>query len=206
MGGLSGWFAYKGILTMQHETIEEVLKTLFETTKPSQVLEIGTSNGGLTLIIRNTLDELNLTSTELITYDVALVPAGELDKLMENGSKMKRFVKQIFKNDYSDLIEDEVAPMLEYIQQSGTTIVMCDGGYKIGEFNILSRYLKPGDIIMAHDYSPNHEYFTEHIKEKIWDWLEIQDIDIEGAVVRNNLEPFMENEFRNVVWVCKIKK
>ena len=59
---------------------------------------------------------------------------------------------------------------------------------------------------MAHDYSPNEEYFELNIKNKIWYWLEIQDTDIISSIFENNLIPYMDDEFKNVVWVCKEKK
>ena len=66
--------------------------------------------------------------------------------------------------------------------------------------------LKKGDIIMAHDYSPNSEYFEENINNKIWNWHEIKDTDIEDTVNECNLKPFMQEDFQKVVWVCKIKE
>jgi glycosyltransferase involved in cell wall biosynthesis len=69
----------------------------------------------------------------------------------------------------------------------------------------LSNYLKVGDVIMAHDYSPNEEHFQKHINNQIWNWFEIQDSDIIDSCIKNSLISYMEEKFRNVVWVCKIK-
>ena len=57
MKDVTGWYPYKGTTTLQHEDIATHLKVLFKTIKPSQVLEIGTSYGGLTLLVRDLLDE-----------------------------------------------------------------------------------------------------------------------------------------------------
>jgi hypothetical protein len=67
-------------------------------------------------------------------------------------------------------------------------------------------HLKKGDIIMAHDYSKNYEYFEQHIKNKIWNWCEITETHIQTSSQINNLVPYMEDEFASVVWVCKIKQ
>jgi len=45
---------------------------------------------------------------------------------------------------------------------------------------------------MAHDYAPNNDYFNKYVKNKVWDWLEIQDADIEGSVLANGLLPFID--------------
>jgi hypothetical protein len=43
------------------------------------------------------------------------------------------------------------------------------------------------------------------MKNKIWNWHEIQDSDIIDACEKYNLEPFMEQEFLQAAWVCKKK-
>ena len=70
---------------------------------------------------------------------------------------------------------------------------------------MLSGFLKSGDVIMAHDYCCNTDEFFKNFKDKIWNWLEIQDSDIEEAVEKNKLKSFMATDFAKVVWVCKIK-
>jgi cephalosporin hydroxylase len=204
MSDISGWYPYKGTTTLQHATIATPLKSLFETIKPSQVLEIGTSYGGLTLLVRDLLDEVGLEDTDFRSYDVMETNRFHLEEAIKNGSKIDFRIKNIFNHQYSELVEtDEIK---ELLHRPGPSIIMCDGGSKKNEFRILSPFLKPGDIIMAHDYSPSPEYFEEHISNKVWNWHEIQDSDIQESVEQYNLEPFMQEEFQKVVWVCKIKK
>jgi cephalosporin hydroxylase len=204
MKDVTGWYPYKGTTTLQHEDIAIYFKILFETIKPSQVLEIGTSYGGLTLLVRDLLDEVNLTDCDFRSYDIMETNRYHLEEAIKNGAKIDLRIKNVFNHQYDDLVEvDEIK---NYIQQSGPTIVLCDGGSKKNEFRILSPYLKEGDIIMAHDYSPNPEYFEEYINNKIWNWHEIQDLDIQESVDKYNLEPFMQDNFQKVVWACKIKK
>ena len=204
MKDVTGWYPYKGTTTLQHEDIATHLKTLFETIKPSQVLEIGTSYGGLTLLVRDLLDEVGLIECDFRSYDVMETNRFYLEEAITNGAKIDFRIKNIFNHMYDALIEvDEVK---NYIEQSGPTIILCDGGSKKNEFKILSPYLKEGDVIMAHDYSPTSEYFEEHINNKVWNWHEIQESDIQESVSEYNLEPFMQDDFQKVVWVCKIKK
>jgi len=204
MKDVTGWYPYKGTTTLQHEDIATHLKTLFETIKPSQVLEIGTSYGGLTLLVRDLLDEVGLIECDFRSYDVMETNRFYLEEAITNGAKIDFRIKNIFNHMYDALIEvDEVK---NYIEQSGPTIILCDGENKKNEFKILSPYLKEGDVIMAHDYSPTSEYFEEHINNKVWNWHEIRESDIQESVSEYNLEPFMQDDFQKVVWVCKIKK
>lgn len=204
MSEITGWYPYKGTTTLQHEDIATPLKKLFETIKPSQVLEIGTSYGGLTLLVRDLLDEVGLKNTDFRSYDVMETNRFHLEEAIKNGSKIDFRIKNIFNYPYSELVEvDEIK---ELLHRPGPSIIMCDGGSKKNEFKILSPFLRPGDIIMAHDYSPSSEYFETHINNKVWNWHEIQDSDIQESVDQYTLEPFMQEEFQKVVWVCKIKK
>jgi predicted O-methyltransferase YrrM len=198
---VTGWFSYEGITTQQHYDVGKFFNQLFNQTKPSRILEIGTAFGGLTLLLRNILDDLSF-STEIRTYDID--SKHYLQPYIDNGLKIDVRIKNIFNHEYSELTElDDIST---YVQSEGVTIVLCDGGSKKNEFKILSSLLKPGDIIMAHDYSPNQTYFEENINNKIWNWLEIQDSDIDESCLTYNLKPYMEDEFRSVVWVCKIKE
>ena len=83
---------------------------------------------------------------------------------------------------------------------------MCDGGSKINEFNLLSKYLKSGDIIMAHDYVDTKENFLKNYKNKIWNLREIGDEHIKNTCEKYNLKSYMKETFDKVVWVCKIKE
>lgn len=205
MKEVTGWYTYRGTTTLQHENIESKLTKLFSSEKPSQVLEIGTSYGGLTLLIRDVLDNLNLNASDFRTYDVMETNRHWLEEAIKGGALIDFRIKNVFNQPYSDLDEQYVEEIREFIERSGKTIVMCDGGSKRNEFNILSRFLKPGDIIMAHDYAPNDEYFQTHINGKVWNWHEIEDSHIEECSVKYNLQPFMQEDFQEVVWVCKKK-
>jgi cephalosporin hydroxylase len=206
MNKVIGFHTYKHATILQHDDIQNVLKDLFSKTTPSQVLEIGTASGGLSLMIRDILDESGLVNSQFRTYDVFDSNRPELKAIIEAGANVDLRIKNVFNHAYSDLQDECVEEIQSFIQQNGTTIVMCDGGSKKNEFNILSQFLKPGDIIMAHDYASTSEYFESHINNKIWNWHEIQDSDIQESVKNYNLEPFMQEEFQKVVWVCKIKK
>lgn len=201
MSDIKGNFSYKGLTIMQHPDVEMVFETLLVDLRPKKVLEIGTSSGGLSLLIRDILDEVGLSDTSVVTYDI--VDPRYLRYHVENGSKIDIKVKNIFNHQYSNLENGQ--EVIDYMISEGTTLVLCDGGSKKNEFRILSNFLKEGDVIMAHDYAPNEEYFHQHMQDKIWNWMEIQDSDIDISCRDNNLGGYYEKLFRNVAWVCKKK-
>lgn len=196
--------SYKGLSIEQNPNIIDVFNQLINEIKPSRILEIGTFAGGLTLIMRDLLDLNNLTDADVITYDI-----NTPNYLINQISNIKITVKvlNLFSNNYNNFKdENSKNELTNIIKQPGVTLVLCDGGSKKNEFNLISSLLKKGDVIMAHDYSPNDDYFQKHIKNKVWNWLEIQDSDINESCVTNNLKPYMEDDFRKVAWVSKIKE
>lgn len=199
---ITGYFVYGDLTIMQHTSVKEKFIKLITSIKPTKILEIGTSSGGLTLMLRDILDTNGLESTRLISYDIN--DPVYLRRHVDNGRNIELKVENVFNHQYDKLENgDEI---IDIITSDGTTLVLCDGGSKKNEFRILSDYLKIGDVIMAHDYAPNQTYFQEHINNKIWNWMEIQDSDIDDSCQRNNLTPFMEQDFRDIVWACKIKQ
>lgn len=194
----SGWFPYQGVTTSQNPNVEYYFEEFLKEIKPSRVIEIGTFCGGLTLMLRHVLDRLN-SGAVIYTYDPEKTP-----DIFKNGDieGIVFSTKNMFNYPYNDLDDFSIT---ELIKQDGITLVLCDGGSKKNEFKILAPYLKSGDIIMAHDYAPDRGYFEENMKDKIWNWFEIQDSDIKAVSDINNLKTFWQDHFINVAWCCRRK-
>jgi len=201
--GIITHLVYSNLSVEQNPNIVYPFSNLISTIRPNRVIEIGTFAGGLTLIIRDILDNNGLYESEITTYDV-----NEATYLKEQmgSKKIIAKTKNLFSHSYSTFNdEDSKNEIVNLIQQDGLTLVLCDGGVKKNEFNLISPYLKIGDVIMAHDYAANLEEFENNIKGKVWNWMEIQDSDIDDCCSTFNLIPLNQEEFTKVAWVCKIK-
>jgi hypothetical protein len=198
MTEMTGYIVYKDLVAMQHDNFYSVFEKFLREIKPDRILEIGTAGGGTILALNDIMLSLN-KPCEIRTYDIS--GRSVYSKIIETGIDLR--IENIFTDDYK--LRD-VTDVISFIQSSGTTLVLCDGGYKVAEFNVISDYLKPGDFIMAHDYSKSREFFEENINGKIWNWCEIVEDDIAEASKKNQLEGFMDEEFQSIVWVCKTKK
>jgi cephalosporin hydroxylase len=196
---IKGRTVYGGYSAQQHNDFFDVFKSFLTEVRPSQILEIGTAGGGFILAIRHILNELGLENTKIRTFDV--FEQKWYNTLREQNIEI--LVENIFTHSYKQLQRPEkIEP---FIQQEGTTVVFCDGGHKIGEFNSIAPMLKVGDYIMAHDYVDTRENFLENYKGKIWNWCEITDQHIEQVSADCNLVPFNKEQFDKVVWVCRKK-
>ena len=187
---------FKGHSAQQFHDAYQVFYDFIKDVKPKRILEIGTALGGFTNFLKIVCDDLQL-DTNIRTYDINRYTW--YDNMKELGIDVR--VENIFTEGFLDMNQD----VKDYIQQDGITIVLCDGGWKIGEFNLISKYIKSDDFILAHDYAENREVFDQRIYGKIWNWFEISDSDIHQSTVDNNLVIYKKDTFENVAWTCRKK-
>ena len=188
--------AFRGHTAQQSHNAYQVFYDFISEVKPVRILEIGTALGGFTEFLKIITDELNL-NTKILSYDISERPW--YNQMIEKGIDVR--VENIFNEDWTGVKQDVV----DFVQQDGLTIVLCDGGWKIGEFKIFSKLIKNNDFILAHDYSISKEIYELEIKDKIWNWCEITESDIQESVIENNLKSYNQDKFSQSVWVCKIK-
>ena len=191
-----GLSSFMGMASQQNHNVYEVFYNFLNKVKPKRILEIGTALGGFTQFLKKVSDESQL-NIDILTYDIYRMDWYQ--QMIQNGIDVR--VENVFGPNYESVKQE----VIDFIQQDGLTLVLCDGGNKVGEFNILSNFIKQDDFIMAHDYIDTRENFNQNYYEKIWNWHEISENDILSACERNNLKPYEKEIFDSVVWVCKIK-
>jgi predicted O-methyltransferase YrrM len=191
---------YENIRSQQNLYFFENLKNILNEIKPHRIVEIGTARGATTLYMSDLLIELNLNNSKIKTFDII-----QRDHLIDvERDNIEFYIGNIFNYSLKELSKPE--EIVNFLSNDGVNLIMCDGGNKILEFEILSKYLKKGDVIMAHDYAPNKEVFEKDYKDKIWNWMEITDNDINEAVKEYNLESYKMDLIKPTAWVAKIKK
>jgi cephalosporin hydroxylase len=200
MSGNKGYFAYKGYAVMQHDNAVQVFRDFIETVRPKRILEIGTAHGGFTLAIRDLLNEAGLSASAVRSFDVTSRPGYDAIR----SQNIEVVVENIFHHSYTELTKPEL--IVPFIQESGTTLVLCDGAYKVGEFNLIAPHIKTGDYIMAHDYIDTEENFRQNYFEQIWDWQEVRECDLRDTCEQYCLVDCNGKAFNRVVWTCKKKQ
>lgn len=181
----------------QNHNVYEVFYNFIKNTSPKRIIEIGTALGGFTKFIKHTINTLEL-NCDVLSYDINY--HNWYEEIKNMGVDIR--IENIFLENYTKLPQY----VIDYIQSEGVTIILCDGGDKVKEFNILSDYMKPGDHILAHDYAFDKEFFDKNIYLKIWNWHEISESDISKSCEKNNLKDYERDLFQSVVWVSKIKQ
>jgi hypothetical protein len=167
------------------------------------IIELGTDNGGLSVWIYSN----KKADAAFYTY--------ELDP-----SHVK-IPKDHAVNDcinYCDCLSlDTVNSISALVGSSGKTLILCDGGCKVKEFEIYSKFLKSGDVIMLHDFadSPNEIQNYKDIKAKclsegFWDGkgYDVHESSLESIkpyIDAAGLKKHNYKKFLNVLWGSFIK-
>jgi cephalosporin hydroxylase len=192
-----GLSSFMGMTAQQTHEVYEVFYNFLNEVKPVRILEIGTALGGFTQFLKWVSEEIN-HPIDILSYDI--YGRSWYDDMINDGIDVR--IEDIFTDNYQKVKQE----VINFIQQDGVTVVLCDGGNKIGEFNVLSNFIKSGDFIMAHDYGENKEVFETKINRKLWNWFEISNDDIKDSCVSNNLNYYNKETFENVVWTCRQKQ
>lgn len=173
-----------GIWIMQSDYLDTVMDMVADA---DNVLEIGGWLGGFTLMVDEALQD---GKAEILTYENNYDMPFRFPKKTVTAKThfpWSKFVHEVDLRE-KDIFED-IPKAAYFIQREGKTVVFCDGGDKIREFDILSSYLKSGDVICTHDYFLNLEVYSDMVKSGVWKTKKKT-----PQVVYEDIRPFVERE------------
>lgn len=174
----------KGLPLAQNIHIKEAFEPLSKL-RFDRVVEFGTQNGGFTIFISRLFNKV-------ITFDNK--------SFRQTLDAFDKFTNIYFTK--MDIFKDEKS-IGNIISQKGKVLLLCDNGNKIKEVKTFSKYLKSGDLIMAHDYASSREHFKKKIQGKYWDCLEITDADIDFE--KHGLHKIDSVLTDKTAWLCAVK-
>jgi len=177
--------AYRGIKMQQNAGVFDPLAQLIVELKPTVIVEIGTGRGGLTLFLNDVRD----ASTKLVSYDNSDERVVDMTK-----ARLDFRVRDVF--DQATMRE-----IAEFISKGHPCLLLCDGGDKAREVNTFSTLLKPGDVIMAHDYAhlkTQQVTIRKDRSHRCEVWYEQIQQTVEGL----GMIPLHADEFAQVAWAC----
>lgn len=184
-----GSFSYKGVSTQQARSAFDFFYLFFTSYRFQTVIEIGTSSGGLSLFL---YEQSRQYDFHFRTYDISD------QRLRKSWTKAVPF-KYVVANCFDPIPRAEIINDLA----RGRCLLLCDGGNKVKEFQTFGPHLRSGSYIMAHDYSESREFFDAWIKGRSWNWLEIQDSDVQATVEQSGLvKAEFHSVFRWAAWAC----
>jgi len=177
----------EGLAIVQNIYIDDAFTELSKVSDNVNIIELGTAAGGLTILLNKIFQQ------RIYTFD-----NNKFDKTLEifKDYDIRFFYENIFDNQN----------VRELISEKKRCILLCDGGNKCQEWNEYAPLLKPNDIIMAHDYSKDGTFFYNKIREKYWNFHEIDDLCVQDSYKKYNLIPYMQEKFIYAVWKICIKK
>lgn len=147
-------YSYKGIHIGQapdvYYAFNEMIKE-FDT-----IIEMGTDSGGLTYM----LYELKRNDAVIYSYEIDSKRIQLHYGITYNNLLLREL----------DCLSDQGISEISHIitQPNKRTLVLCDGGNKMKEFEVYSKYLKPGDVIMCHDFQESESTFNNYCIVQNW--------------------------------------
>lgn len=158
-----------------------------EVLPPARIIELGTLNGGFTTALA--VHAWNI-GTKVITYDRALPD--------EKFTPLGRFLGIEYRTGDIWALEQDIAAN---IALPGTTFMLCDGGDKPRELGAFATYLKPGDVIAAHDHTAPDGPKGPPGELAWWPWREIFVHQGQAVAHHFGLEPWMQDHFDMAGWL-----
>jgi len=176
-------FTFAGIKAIQVYGVHEGFSELAQHVKDhpfETIIELGADYGGLT----------NMLAAHEIS-DKAKIHTFDL-----NEAKFTNLFPEKITFHHADIYTNFV-----YISGLclGRTLVLCDGGNKPLEFEVMSGFLRAGDMIMAHDYAADHNAYQENVDAGRWNWWEFSDANV---TPRRPLKD-VPVDFTKYVWCLK---
>ena len=117
-----GLSSFMGLHAQQTDKVYEVFYNFLNKTKPKRILEIGTALGGFTQFLQWASNEIK-HPIDILSYDI--VEYDWYKDIIKTGIDIR--IKNVFYENYQN-VDQEV---IDFIQQDGLTLVLCDGGDKM---------------------------------------------------------------------------
>lgn len=178
-------YLFEGIPILQHPGVARVFPGLVRCF--DRVVELGAYNGAFSLY----LNRVKREDAQVVSFDI---DPSLLMLPMDSGVDVR------WGNYFEEGTQGDIRRLV-----SGTrrrVLLLCDGGYKQDEFRMFAPMLKPGDVIMVHDYAETLEEYAE-ITRRIG-WFDVADScweGIRGVVESCGLRRHpMYSELKGVLW------
>lgn len=145
-------FKYKDLPAIQVWGVMDVFEYVQALYNFDIIFEFGADYGGLTNALAHVI------KIPVHTFDI-------------NKEKFKNYHSSLIQFHHIDIYNNwEKIKKLADSYDKSKILFLCDGGNKKHEFEIVSKWLKPKDCIMVHDYFPNKETFEAFNGR--WNWWE----------------------------------
>lgn len=190
-----GQFEFFGLPMTQIPEALVKISTLLRISNPSLILEFGTGYGGLSVLL-NLYSKLK--NCNFCSYDVS-AHKKEILSLIDPNFILAELNDPKTINDIIVKIKNNtLAP----------TILFCDA-LKSEEAKRYSKYLKPGDLILIHDYHSTSDIIRWLDMSGRTGWTASQEQYMElfkTIITDDGIQPVFHDEFEEVLWFCGIKK
>lgn len=183
----SSYLTYRGVLVGQTKTTPALLDKIIKKNNFSLIIEIGTHRGGLSLWLNdNKPDDCEFYTADITTEHL---------KIDAQKEKINFLLGDCFTTHF-----ETISNLIKTHKQ---VLLLCDGGNKQQEFKTFAPLLKPGDVIMCHDFVDDLQTY-EKVQQQIgWPSIPESHMDVLVKEIQiNNLKPYLFEEAKHCFWGC----
>jgi len=173
-------------------SIQAMSKLIEGTPGISRIIEFGTGTGIMTLLMSIYANDNNV---ELYTYDIL--------PMLTEGVRICLSEMNNTHVSNCDIFNSESSISELITTTEGRVLILCDNGDKKREFEMYSKYLRPNDIICAHDYF--FDGAESNNGTETWVCCEITYKDIKEYCEMYNIVTYMDEVMKSSHWGCFIK-
>lgn len=209
-------YPFFGCFAQQSPNAFLALNRLLNCRNFDTIIEFGTHDGGLSTLFAlycflskkpalvskdNTLmayknDTHHKSPKQFYTFDNVVRDANMSEFIQQLGSKV--IISDIFDSGTIEYIK-------KIIENGGKTLLLCDNGCKVREFEIYAPLLKTGDFLMLHDFFYSEEDFERVKSRKEWFSCEVLLDNIKENISKLGFKQVYQENFDSSFW-CALEK
>lgn len=200
------WRFFGTLMQQTPKAVHSINRLLYAYNDFANIVEIGSSYNGLSVFLalycnlspKTPHTGRNPYRTQFYTFDIEVRNFDGVCFLRQMGAN---FV-------IGDTLKDQnvIDTIRQIISSPGRTLLICDGGDKIKEFELYAPFLKQGDFVLVHDYSVDAAEAAIKKAAGIWAFHESNLAALQPTITSANVVQVYEEEFSDAAFFCGRKE
>lgn len=200
------WRFFGTLMQQTPKAVDSINRLLYYYNDFANIIEIGSSYNGLSVFLalycnlspKTPHTPRNPNKPQFYSFDIEVRNFDGVVFLRQMGAN---FILGDTLND-----QNVIAGIRQLIGAPGRTLLICDGGDKIKEFELYAPFLKQGDYVLVHDYAKDTAEAAKKKAAGIWGFHESNLAALQPTISSANVQEVFEEEFYDAAFFCGRKE